>query len=183
MASYRNKLPAAGGGSQPSFQRGVYAWSAGTTAVIPISVVPASNSFITQIRASFIDGTAANATTFTASLKSTGDGIALSRVAETGARTLNISWEVCTDPTVSVQRGVQAFTTTQQEFNITIPEIANLSRASARIVGLASSYEAVAEVQLGFTAVRCELAANSIKLRRDVTSRQTKVSWEVVTYV
>lgn len=182
MASYRNKLPAASGGSQPSFQRGVYKLSAGTTtAVIPIIAVSAGNSFITQMRASFTDGANANATTFTASIKSTGDGIDLSRGSGVGDA-INISWEVCTDPAASVQRGVQAFTT-QQEFNITIPAIANLGKASARIVGLARSYEASTAVRLGATAVRCELAVNSIKLRRDATNEQTQVSWEVVTYV
>lgn len=182
MASYRNNLPAASGGSQPSFQRGVYAWVSGTNAVIPIDAVSAGNSFITQMRASSLDGANANATTFTASLKSTGDGVDISRGSGSGSGTVNISWEVCTDPAASVQRGVQAFTT-QQEFNITIPAIANLGKASARIVGLARSYEASSTVRLGATAVRCELAANSIKLRRDATNEATQVSWEVVTYV
>ena len=180
MASYRNKLPAASGGSRPSFQRGIYVWSAGTTAVIPIIAVSAGNSFITHMRASFIDGTAASSTTFTASLKSTGDGIDLSRGA--GTDVINISWEVCTDPTVSVQRGVQAFTT-ENVFDITIPEIANLSMASARIVGLARSYSVGATVRLGAMSVRCALSPTNIRLRRDATNEPTQVSWEVVTYV
>ena len=181
MASYRDKLPAAGGGSQPSFQRGVYTWSAGTTAVIPISVVPASNSFITQIRASFANGYFTNATTFTASLKSTGDGIELSRASASGGN-VSISWEVCTDPAASVQRGVQSFTT-QQEFNITVPPIANLNKASARIVGIPQSYAAKTDVQIALLAVRCELSQTNIKLRRDATDSSTQVAWEVVTYV
>lgn len=182
MASYRNKLPAASGGSQPSFQRGVYVWSARTTAaVIPISVVPASNSFITQIRASFAYGYFANATTFTASLKSSGDGIELSRASASGGNVI-ISWEVCTDPAASVQRGVQAFTT-EQEFNITVSPIANLNKASARIVGVPQSYAASTDIPIAPLAVRCELSTTNIKLRRDATGSPTQVSWEVVTYV
>lgn len=180
MASYRNKLPAASGGSQPSFQRGVYVWSAGTTVVIPISVVPASNSFITQMRASFVSGYFTNATTFTAAMKSTGDGIELFRSDSTA--NISISWEVCTDPSASVQRGVQSFTT-QQESNITIPAIMNLSKASARVVGLAQSFAKSTNIQIEQLAVRCELSTANIKLRRDAANAPAQVSWEIVTYV
>lgn len=182
MASYRNKLPAASGGSQPSFQRGVYVWSARTTAaVIPISVVPASNSFITQISASFATGDSTSSTTFTAALKSSGVEIELSRESASVVNVI-ISWEVCTDPAASVQRGVQLFTT-EREFNITVPLIANLNKASARIVGVPQSFEASTTMQIAPTAVRCELSSSSIKLSRDATNYRTRVAWEVVTYV
>ena len=183
MASYRDKLPASGGGQAPSFQRGVYNWDTSTTTsvTIPITQVDTSKSFITHLGVS--TGAAGNwdEVTTTAKLNNAGNGIEITRAGSVPT-TLYISWEVCTDQSVSVQRGVQVFLS-KQEFTITIPTISDLSKASARLVGLPQSYSSgTSETPWGLM-VRCELSAGSIKLRRDATNIATQVSWEVIRYV
>ena len=120
MASYRDKLPASGGGQAPSFQRGVYNWdtSTATSVTIPITQVDASKSFITHLGVS--TGAAGNwdEVTTTAKLNNAGNGIEITRGGSV-PRTLFISWEVCTDQSVSVQRGVCVFLN-QQESSITL---------------------------------------------------------------
>ena len=183
MASYRDKLPASGGGQAPSFQRGVYEWATSTTTsvTIPITQVDTSKSFITHLGVS--TGAAGNwdEVTTTAKLNNAGNGIEITRAGSV-SRTLYISWEVCTDQSVSVQRGVQVFSN-QQEFTITIPTISDLSKASARLIGSPQSYSTSTNATPWGLMVRCELSASSIKLGRYASNVYAQVSWEVIRYV
>ena len=183
MASYRDKLPASGGGQAPSFQRGVYNWatSTATSVTIPITQVDSSKSFITHLGVSTgVNGQWDEVTT-TAKLNNAGDGIEITRAGSV-SRTLYISWEVCTDQSVSVQRGVNVFVS-EQEFTITIPTISDLSKASARLVGLPQSYTTSTSASPWGLMVRCELSAGSIKLGRYASNVYAQVSWEVIRYV
>lgn len=184
MASYRDKLPASGGGQAPSFQRGVYNWvtSTATSVTIPITKVDTSKSFITHLGVATGAIGSWDEVTTTAKLNAAGNGIEITR-AGSASRTLYISWEVCTDQSVSVQRGVQVFSSSEQTFTITIPTISDLSKASARFVGLPQSYSTSTSATPWGLMVQCELSAGSIKLRRDSSNVPTKVSWEVILYV
>ena len=183
MASYRDKLPASGGGQAPSFQRGVYNWetSTATSVTIPITKVDPSKSFITHLGVSTANPVNWDAVTTTAKLNAAGDGIEITRAGSVSTR-LDISWEVCTDQSVSVQRGIQMFSS-NSEFTITIPTISDLSKASARFVGLPQVSNENTNSTPGAMMVRCELSANSIKLQRDADNIPIQVSWEVIRYV
>lgn len=183
MASYRDKLPATGVGSSPTFQRGVYTWSTSTntTVTIPITTVDPSHSFVTHLRASTGAAGQWDEVTFTGKLNATGTGIEIVR-SGTVARNLTISWEVCTDAAATVQRGVRVFTS-ENNVDITITTLSDLTKASARLVGVPQSYTTSTTATPWTMMVRCELQASLIRLSRSATSTPVQVSWEVVSYV
>ena len=181
MASYRDRLPASGGGASPSFQRGTFTWATSifTTVTIPITQVNPANSFITQLRGSTGASGQWDEVTFTGKLNSAGNGIEIVR-SGTAARSIVISWEVGTNPSVNVQRGVLDIYS--GEANVTIPTIADLTKASAVLIGTPQVYASSTSATPWPSMVRCELTTSSLKLRRDATSYPTQVSWEVITY-
>ena len=182
MASYRDSLPASGSGASPSFQRGTFTWatSTSTTVTIPITKVNPANSFITQLRG--ITGASGqwDEVTFTGKLNAAGDGIEIVRSGTTAVSVV-ISWEVGTNPAVNVQRGVQMFSH-QGEFNVTIPTISDLTKASAVLIGNVEVYITGPSAVPWPAMVSCELTASNLRLRRGATNYPVQVSWEVITY-
>lgn len=182
MASYKSNLPTAGtGGGSPTFQRGTFTWVATTTTTvtIPITQVAPANSFITQLRGSTASGALWADITFIGRLNAAGDGIEIFRVGG-GQVTAVISWEVGTNPAVSVQRGSR--TLSLKESDITIPTISDLTKASAVIIGTPGASASSATATLTSSMVRCELTASNLKLIRDASVYAVQVSWEVITY-
>lgn len=184
MASYRSNLPVVGvGGSTPTFQRGTFTWATSifTTVTIPIAQVDPTHSFITQLRGSAGASGQWNAVTFTGKLNAAGDGIEIVRSGTT-AEYIFISWEVGTNPAVNVQRGVHFFYS-EQERNVTIPTIADLTKASAILIGNVEVAISATSITPWPAMVRCELTASKLRLWRDATSYPVQVSWEILTYV
>ena len=182
MASYRDKLPASGGGQAPSFQRGVYNWdtSTATSVTIPITQVDSSKSFITQLRGSTGPSGQWDEVTFTGKLNAAGNGIEIVR-SGTNATSIAISWEVGTNPAVNVQRGVQALYS--GAVDVTIPTIADLTKASAILIGNVEVYVTDTSLTPWPAMVSCALTASKLKLIRYATSYHVQVSWEILTYV
>ena len=183
MASYRDRLPASGGGASPSFQRGTFTWATSifTTVTIPITQVNPAHSFITQLRGSTGASGQWDEVTFTGKLNATGDGIEIVRSSTTAVSVI-ISWEVGTNPAVNVQRGVRVFST-QGEFNVTIPAISDLTKASAVLIGTPQVHANGTSATPWPSMVRCELTTSNLKLIRYATSYPVQVSWEILTYV
>ena len=182
MASYRNRLPASGGGASPSFQRGTFTWvtSSSTTVTIPITKVNPANSFITQLRGSAGPEGQWDEVTFTGKLNAAGNGIEIVRYG-TAARSIIISWEVGTNPAVNVQRGVRYLPS--GEVDVTITTIADLTKASAILIGNVQVYVTSTSSTPWPAMVSCELTASKLKLIRYATSYPVQVSWEILTYV
>ena len=184
MASYKSNLPTAGtGGGSPTFQRGTFTWvtSTATTVTIPITQVSPARSFITQLRGSTASGALWIDITFIGRLNAAGDGIEIFRSGG-GQVSAVISWEVGTNPAVSVQRGTRTFSTIK-ESNTTIPTISDLTKASAVIVGTLGVNASSTTATPTSSMVRCELTASNLKLIRDASEYPVQVSWEILTYV
>lgn len=183
MASYRDRLPASGGGASPSFQRGTFTWATSTftTVTIPITKVDPAHSFITQLRGSMGASGQWDEVTFTGKLNAAGDGIEIVRSGTTAVSVI-ISWEVGTNPAVNVQRGVRVFSS-DVEVNVTIPTISDLTKASAVLIGNPQVYVTGTTATPWPAMIRCELTASNLKLQRYATSYPAQVSWEILTYV
>ena len=158
----------------PNVQQGLTSFSSSTTGTQTIATVNSSNAFVRHtMRAGSGVPSILNVMS---ELEDNGSQITFSRY-NTGTTNSIVDWEVIESSDITVQRGVESFSTTDSTADITIDAV-NLSEAFV-IISSRTNSGTTSQFNRGMFTARLTSSTN-LELLRAATGSAAEVSWQVI---